>query len=478
MSTHPYAKLVTVVMLTAALAVPSAQTRVTPDPNGYSIAQDVELGQEAAAEARKQLPMLNDDRVDDYVEDIGQRLVEGIPAEFRHSGFRYSFDVINQKEINAFALPGGPMFLNRGMIEAAKSEGEVAGVMAHEIAHVALRHGTAQATKGQKWQIGSVLGQIGGAILGGTLGGILSQGSQIIPGLKLMQYGREYERQADLLGAQIMARVGHNPREMANMFRTIEAQGGGGGPEWMSSHPNPGNRYEAINREAGMLRVEGNANTGSFPTVQARLRGMSPAYTAEQIAAGQARSGSGGTGGGNGGGGSVGTAGRTTVRVSPPSAQYRTQTPANFLRVNIPANWSQVNASEGGVTYVPDGAFFEGDNGGTSFTHGVQFGVVQGSTGNLQRDTQQIVQNFASANPELRSGGNARRATAGGRQAIVTPLSNVSDVTGQREYINLTTTQLRDGSVLFMIGVAPQAEISTYDAAFNRVRQSIQIADR
>src|SRR5438105_14913580 len=114
--------------------------------------------------------MLNGLAVDEYVAGIGQRLVAAIPPEFQHPEFHYTFEVVNQKEINAFALPGGPMFLNRGMIEAAKTEGEMAGVMAHEMSHVMLRHGTAQATKGQKFQIGAIAGQILGAIGGGTAG--------------------------------------------------------------------------------------------------------------------------------------------------------------------------------------------------------------------------------------------------------------------------------------------------------------------
>lgn len=465
LSTHRYARVVSAVLVVAALSAPSAQTRITPDKNSYTPAQDVELGREAAAEARKQLPMLNDDRVDDYIEDLGGQLVEAIPAELRHPGFRYTFDVINQKEINAFALPGGPMFLNRGMIEAARTEGEVAGVMAHEIAHVALRHGTAQATKGQKFQIGAIAGQVLGAILGGTAGAIVSQGSQLGLGTYFLKYGREYERQADLLGAQIMARAGYNPREMATMFQTIEKQGGRGGPEWMSSHPNPGNRSAAITKEASMLRVQGNAETGRFASIKSRLGGMPPAYTAEQIARGQTRSKR----------GEVGTGGRTVGRVTPPSAQFRTHRASDFLRVAVPDNWEPIGG-DGGVTYAPDGGYIEAGNGQTAFTHGVQFGVSQGS-GDLARDTQQLIQSFARSNPDLRAAGSARRERVGGRQGITTVLSNMSEVTGQREHVTVSTTQLRDGNVLFMIGVAPQPEAGTYEPAFRRVRQSLQITD-
>jgi peptidase M48-like protein len=452
--------------LVVAAASTSAQTKIAPDPNKYSLQQDVQLGQEAAAEAKKQLPMLNDGRVDDYVERVGENLVSGIPAEFRHSGFRYTFDVVNQKEINAFALPGGPMFLNRGMIEAANSEAEMAGVMAHEISHVALRHGTAQATKGQKFQIGAIAGQVLGAIVGGTAGSVIAQGSQFGLGAYFLKYSREYERQADLLGAQIMARAGYDPRAMANMFETIRKQGSNSGPEWLSDHPDPGNRAAAINREASMLRVQGSADTGRFADIQARLRGMSPAYTAEQIARGQARSRN----------GTTGTAGRA-VNVEPPSSQFRTYTPTNFLRVSVPANWDQLNTGNG-VTYAPEGGFVEAETGRTAFTHGVEIGVAQGSSGDLQRDTTELVRSFARSNPELQQAGSTRRVNVGGRQGLSTPLANVSDVTGQREYVNLSTTQLRNGSVLYMIGVAPQPEAGAYDRTFQRIRESLQIADR
>ena len=143
------------------------------------------------------------------------------------------------------------------MIEAAKTEGEMAGVMAHEISHVALRHGTAQATKGQKFQIGAIAGQILGAIIGGAAGSVIAQGSQFGLGAYFLKYGREYERQADLLGAQILARAGYDPREMANMFKTIQEQGGRSGPEWLSSHPDPGNRYNAIIKEAAIAAGPG-----------------------------------------------------------------------------------------------------------------------------------------------------------------------------------------------------------------------------
>jgi len=190
---------------------------------------------------------------------------------------------------------------------------------------------------------------------------------------------------------------------------------------------------------------------------------MSPALTAKQISEGQGRTNA-----------PVGTSGRTNVQVAPPSSQYQTYNATNFLRIAVPANWRPVN-SNNTVTYAPEGAYFQGSNG-TAFTHGVEVGVASGS-GNLARDTEELVQSLAQSNPQMRVGGSARRDTLGGRTGLTTQLSNVSEVTGQREYIALSTTQLRDGGLLYVIGVAPEPEANTYETTFRRVRQNLQIDD-
>jgi len=279
------ASAIAALLVTASL---SAQTIIQPRKNSFSPSQDVQLGRQAAAEVRRSLPMLNDPPTDALVEQIGRRLVAAVPARFAQPAFRYSFDVVNLREINAFALPGGPMFLHRGMLQAARTDDEVAGVMAHELSHVILRHGTLQAAKAQKFQIGAIAGQILGSIVGGQKGAIISQGSQIGLSTYFLKYSREYEREADLLGAQLMARAGYDPRQMANMFRTIQQQGGNSGPEFLSDHPDPGNRYDAIVREARSLRIAGNASTGpAFDSVRSRLVRMPPAPTTRQVARAQ-----------------------------------------------------------------------------------------------------------------------------------------------------------------------------------------------
>lgn len=475
--THPYRPIVLAVLLSAAAVSASAQTQITPDRNKYTPAQDVKIGQDASAEVRRELPMLDDRRLDDYVEQIGRDLVRAIPQQFQHPEFRYSFEVVNQAEINAFALPGGPMFLHRGMIEAAKAEGEVAGVMAHEIAHVALRHGTAQATKAQKFQIGAIAGQILGAIVGGAAGSVIAQGSNFGLGTYFLKYGREYERQADILGAQIMARAGYDPRHMADMFRTIEQQGrGSGGPEWLSSHPNPGNRYDAIQREAALLRIEGDRGSqAEFNSIRARLRELPPAYTAEQIARAKAS--------GNRLPGS--TRGRDelptragTIRVEPPSGRYQGVRVGNFLRVQVPDNWRESSDNDR-VTFAPEGAYYRGQSGQTGFTHGIQVGVIPSEAHSHQEATEKLLDGLQRGNPQLRRQNTGYvRESISGRTALSTTLRNVSEVTGEAELVTVSTVPLRDGSLLYLIGVVPQEESSLYGPVFRRVKQSVQLDDQ
>jgi hypothetical protein len=304
-----------------------------------------------------------------------------------------------------------------------------------------------------------------GAIVGGAAGSIIAQGSNFGISTYFMKFSREYESQADILGVQLMARAGYNPQSMANMFRTL-AQQGGGGPEWLSDHPNPGNREQRMLQEAKLLNATNNpmGTTPEFQRAQARLKGMSPAPTAKEIQQQTQRR------------QPTGTSGRA-VNVEPPAGSYRTYQPSNGMRVAVPANWGPVQSAGNSVTYAPQGAYFSGDNGGSAFTHGVEVGVAQG-TGDLQRDTNSLLRNFAQSNPDLQQSGRSRNESVAGRSGITVDLANVSEVTGQPEYISLSTTELRNGGLLYVIGVAPRNEAGTYQDAFRRIRQNIQVADR
>jgi len=447
----------------------AAQTPVTAPKNKYSPADDVKLGQEAAQQVEKELPVMHDEQINGYLNAIGRRLVENIPPEFRHPEFRYSFKGVNLKEINAFALPGGPMYINRGMIEKAHNEGEVAGVMAHELSHVALRHGTAQQTQATPYAIGQIAGQIAGAIIGGRTGQVIAQGSQFGIGTYFMKFSRTYEKQADILGSRIMAGAGYDPRDMANVFKTIEQESGSGGPQWMSDHPNPGNRYEYINAEARSLRVSTNVrrDTPEFQQAQARLRTMSPAPSSEEVARNRNA------------GRTTGTGGTADVRPSNaniprPDTRFTQYNEGNLFRVSVPSNWRELG-SNNSVTFAPEGAY--GTVGGQSiFTHGAEIGVTRNESHDLQTATSELIQSLQQSNPRLSRPSGYDRATVGGRQGLRTVLSNISDATGGQEVIDVYTALLGDGSLFYVLGVAPRDEYNSYSNVFQKVVRSIQLA--
>ena len=440
-----------------------AQTQIKYHSNRYSPQDDVKVGRQAAQEAEQQFPLLRDETIGSYVERIGQRLVSAIPSEFQHPEFRYYFKVVNASDINAFALPGGPMYVNRGMIEAANNEGEMAGVMCHELSHVALRHGTAQATKAQKYSILSGIAGIAGTILGGQGVGQLAQ----MPfGVYFLKFSREYETEADLLGARICANAGYDPRDLANMFKTIERQGGGGGG-FLSDHPSPKDRYARINQEAQYLRVNNPIrNSQDFARVQERLRGYPRAQTMAEIARSGQRYPVGDTTGNYPGN-------VPTGRVEYPSNRFQSYRILNGnVQVSVPNNWRQLGESDS-VWFVPEGGYGQ-YNGQAVFTHGVNFGIAQTSQRNLQGATDELVNSLAQGNNNLRANSGYQRTTLGGRSALWTSLSNRNEATGRPENIRLITTQLSNGQVFYMIAVAPSNE-QGFENAFQSVASSVRL---
>lgn len=462
--------LSTIAVAFSAAIVLTAQTRVTPPANKYTPAQDVEMGLQAASEVRQQLPLMKDDAVTSYVERLGTRLTAIVPPELQHSEFKYTFEAVNVREINAFALPGGPMFVNRGMIEAANSEGEVVGVMAHEVSHVLLRHGTAQASKAGRYQIGAAIGAIAGAVIGGRTGGVVSQATQFGFGTMFLKYGREYEKQADILGAQLMTRAGYDAKEMANMFRTIQKQGSNG-PEWLSDHPDPGNRSAYIEKEAQALPVSNPVTDQSgFERVRAHLKTLPPAPTSEEVAKSRpAKTTENSTGGGN-------DAPRGTLgRVDPPSGRLKDYTEGNLFRISVPNNWRELPGSEA-VTFAPNGAFGE-VKGQSVFTHGVEVGVSRKERHELPDATQDFVAVLTQSNPRLIQQSRPSNISLAGRPAMQTTLGNVSDATGQPEVIQLVTTRLRDGTLFYLLAVVPETDTRMYESTFQQIVRSIRLND-
>ena len=439
-----------------------AQTRVEMPKNKYKVAEDVKIGNQAASEVEKVFPILNDAETTRYIERVGARLVASIPSQFRQPAFNYRFQVINASDINAMALPAGPMYVNRGMIESARNEGEMAGVMAHEIVHVALRHATANATKQNS--LGNQLGMLGmilgGAVLGGETG---AQLGAMGAAAWMTKYSRASETQADVLGAQIMATAGYDPRDLANMFKTIEGERKGGGvPEWLSSHPDPGDRYTKINREAEMLNVSSNPIkvTREFQRIQSKLRGMPRARTMTEIQ----KSGAGNTST------NPTATGKYSANVVLPSNRVKSYS-GDRVRLNYPQNWREF-PSQDNAQFAPEGAY--GDQG---ITRGAMIGIYQGQNNDLSRDTAEFVNQMLQGNQYLSRQSNSTGTTIGNRRGQVITLSGRSPVTNRTEIVTIYTSQMQSGETFYIATVVPDGESNSYSYAFNSLINSIRFND-
>jgi Zn-dependent protease with chaperone function len=465
----------------------SGQTVVKPGFNMFSVDQDAEIGKQSAIQAEKQLPMLSNAAVSRYVNTIGARLVAQAPGP----KFAYQFKVVNAAEVNAFALPGGFIYVNRGLVSKARTEGELAGVMAHEIAHVALRHPTNQASK-------AYLAQAGLGVLGGLLGGKSeSSTGQIIGAVGgfgmnslFLKFSRKVETQADVVGSQIMARAGYNPIEMATFFGYLAQQAGGDPSKFatfMSDHPAPANREARVRQEAGLLGpVHLLATSGNLRTIQSQLGQLPPALTAAQLAQNQTP-----------------TSGQpidpaSGLSIEPPSSQFRVfQQAEGVYQLDQPDNWNAYVAAGGyGVTIVPRAGFTTASSGRQNISHGVivnHYVPFDGTVGSsfvdpngsmfgatpLEEATSDLVRNILAASPYLaRVGTTTESRVMAGHPTLAVRLAGRSPDTGLTERVTVLARQLADDHVVYMLLIAPEAEYAALTPTFDRMVRSFRGDER
>lgn len=426
------------------------RTRLKPGWNLFSEQQDIELGREAAQEAEKQLPLLNRQQVDDYLNNLGKRLARYAPGY----SYPYQFKAVNQAEINAFALPGGFLYVNRGTIEAAENEAQLAGVMAHEISHVALRHGTNQLTK-------AVAAQAPLAILGGLLGdgGIAGQLAQLgiqvgFTGL-FLKFSRTAEKQADLLGTQILYDAGYDPQAMADFFDILQKQSGGrSGIAFFSSHPNPENRQENIEEEIELLGKLNNPQTDSeeFHIIRSYLQSLPPAPKAGE----RPQAGSGAP-----------TEDGPTGVPDPPSRRTRGYRGEDFA-LSYPDNWD-VHEGRNQVLFAPDGGA-----GQNWIAYGVLVSVnpIEDRRVDLEEATDRLLDQMIRSNAGMRRVSSSR-ARVGGQRAIATQLSGRSPLEGRRETDWVFTVLLPEG-LFSAIFIVPENDYPDYKRTFQNMVDSIR----
>lgn len=472
------AAIVAALVFALAPGMVQAQTKVKSGFNMFSPEQDVEIGRQSAAQVEQQLPIVRDRTVEAFVNDIGERLAAQTPGP----KFDYQFYVVNASDLNAFALPGGFVYLNRGIIEASRTEGEVAGVLAHEIAHVALRHGTHNASKAYMTQAG--IGILGG-ILGGKVGGNTAEIINAVGGLGLnalfLKYSRDAESDADIIGAQILARAGYNPVDMINFFKTLEGVDKTRKANWLSSHPAPPQRVARIEKEARLLNVAP-AATGSTQQLarsQSILRGLGTARTTEQIAQIKQPA------------KTVPTSRRGStqeVSVNTPSTQGLVYTaPDRLFQVGYPADWRVHQGSGHAVTLAPEGGAGE-LNGQSEVVYGAivnhydPFGNVRyrnQAAVTIEEATDDLIRQVQQSSSHLRIvRGSARAFRLAGGRGLGATLSGVNPNTRIRERVTLVTRQLTDDHLIYMLFITPDQDAARFNSALNSMVSTLRVDEQ
>jgi len=239
-----------------------------------SVSDEIAIGKQAQAEIRRQTPELTDSPVTSYVSHVGRQLAAHAGTSAKYP---YSFSVANYREINAFALPGGPVWVNRGAIAAAGNESQLAAVLAHEVAHVAQRHSARQLSNAIVTNLGlnllgALLGNSGGANAANIAARYVASGA-------FLKFSRDDEREADRVGAQIMARAGWDPRGMIELLQTIreqEKRDPSSVEVFFSNHPSPKDRI-ALLQQATPRGRGGKRDSAQFQSIRERLRSLPPA---------------------------------------------------------------------------------------------------------------------------------------------------------------------------------------------------------
>ena len=486
------APLIALALCAPLLGSLGAQVTIKRSPSGFnlfSIQQEVELGQQSATEVEKQLPMLNDPTVDRFLEGIITRLAAQAPG----ADYPYEIDAVNATAVNAFALPGGPMYVNRGLITTVRSEAELAGVLAHEMSHVVLRHGTEQASK-------AYLGQAGLGLLGGLIGRGSTSADIVnaIGGFGLnavfLKFSRSDELEADALGAEIMAKAGYDPGAMATMFALLRSEQGrdpGKLEEFFSSHPSPADRENRIRTIAAQLGVRGSQQVvGNFAAVQSRVQGLSVAQSTEptwRTSPGTVE---------------MPSTWPVTVSIPAPSSAFtRFVHDSGYYQIDYPNNWVAYQSGYA-VTLAPDSGVIQAGASPAQLVYGVivnhyvpfddpndrwesslqrnyaPFEDRNQPRGFLEDATDDLVRTVLDANSHLTATvGSAQRLVIDGARGWSVLLKGPSPVTGQEERVTLYTRALPDDHVIYTICVSPTAAASVVEPACTRMIQSLRVND-
>ena len=432
------------------------QQRISPPKPGWNLFskdQDIQLGREQAAQVEKQYVVVNDPEGTAYLNNLGQRL-----AKSKYAGdFPFTFKLVADQSINAFALPGGPMFVHTGLIKAAETEGQLVGVLAHEMSHVVLRHGTHQASTANALQIVPALA---GALAGGGMLGQLAQmGLGLGENSLVLKFSRTAESQADYNGGLMMSSIGYSPIEMAHFFEKLEAQTGQQGfiSRMMSDHPSPGNHVKASEDLAKLLPSQqyNNDNT-AFNRERSLVMAMKVQPKPQQGAAA----------------GGAGTP--TKIADLRPSSQLR-GFDGNSHNFQYPGNWEVFgDASTPSITVAPRGGIGKAQSGQTVVAYGIMQGYFQHQGGgpDLKQDTAALIQGMLQGDSKMRIVAT-QSLTVDGKPAIATEIESASAFQGETEVDAVVSLERPEG-LFYLVLIAPKSEWSAAQPIYQRVVSSVK----
>ncbi len=432
---------------------------IKPGYNLYSREQDIQIGRVQAAQVRLHYPEVRDEFLETYIRRVGERLAN--TPEARESAFPFQFTLLQVPMVNAFALPGGPMFVFTGLVNSTENEAQLAGVMAHEMSHVILRHGTHELSKAKATGFAASLGAALGAAAAGSNAGV-GQLSRMGAGLgensAILHFSREAESEADLLGAHLMAEAGYDPMEMARFFQKL-AETGNSGLQFFSDHPNPDNRERTIEVEIGGLPVrQYGFETGDFKPVKQAVA-MLPPVRGPVTA----------------GGALPGGARQPLPPQVEPSGQWKQAQAQTFL-IAFPANWQAYgNAGAKSVLIAPPGGVAKVASGALDLGIGVVLNYYQPESKQLGLGTAtlSLIAHLHEQDPTIQlASAQQQRVRVDGSEGLISPLQATSKTLGVESNVLLTVT--RPEGLFYALAIAPQRMFPQLQQTFNQIMNSIR----
>jgi predicted Zn-dependent protease len=452
-------RLFPLLFLTAALGFAAEKPRtLKPGWNLFSPDQDMKMGQEYAQQIETQVQVINDPTLYAYVNRIGQRLVNAIEGQ----KFPFTFKVVNDPSINAFALPGGPMYVHTGLIAAADNEAQIAGVLGHEMGHVMLRHGTNQASKANLIQIPAM---IAGGLFdkGGLVGGLAQAGIGLGANSVLMKFSRSAESDADLFGARLVHKAGYNPVELARFFEKLESETGKGSvmTQFFSDHPNPGNRVQAIQGDMKFYEAktyETATLTPELTNAKAIIKRL-PAPP-KKPAAGAASA-------------PVQAPAGPAVSTSVPSG-FKTQANSIYA-LAYPGDWSAKTGQDGvSATLAAADGIVKGANGQDDIGHGILLNFVKPASTDINAATDELLKGLTQGDPNIKPYGAAQSVKIDNYVGKLSSLQGQSGLRkGEKENIYILTVMHPKG-MFYGIFVAPESRWRVAEPEYQQIMQTLR----